>query len=222
MHVRRRRGRHRHPQAAAWTPAPRTSSSATADGVVCTEREDLVARGGELVWIAEHTNPRGVRGSLKDALVGADVFIGVSAADLLDGDDIATMADGRDRLRAWPTPTPRSTRTRRAQHAAVVATGRSDFANQINNVLAFPGVFRGLLDAPSRQSIPDEVLLAAAQALAGSRHRRRAQRGVHRAERLPPRRDQGRAAAAVQEAAPGRAPGEATATADCEPQAASA
>jgi malate dehydrogenase (oxaloacetate-decarboxylating) len=135
-------------------------------GVVCTEREDLAARGGELAWIAEHTNPRGVRGSLKDAVVGADVFVGVSAGGLLNGDDIGNMA--KDSIVfAMANPDPEVDPNEAAQHAAVVATGRSDFANQINNVLAFPGVFRGLLDARAK-SIPDEVLLAAAIALAGT------------------------------------------------------
>ena len=67
--------------------------------------------------------------------------------NLLDGDDIATDGRRSDRASPWPTPTRRSTRWRPAEHAAVVATGRSDFPNQINNVLAFPGLFRGLLDA---------------------------------------------------------------------------
>ena len=133
-------------------------------GVVCSEREDLAARGGELAWIAEHTNPRGVRGTLKDAVAGADVFIGVSAAGLLDGSDIARMNDSAI-VFAMANPDPEVDPNEAAQHAAVVATGRSDFPNQINNVLAFPGVFRGLLDARSK-SIPGEVLLAAATALA--------------------------------------------------------
>jgi malate dehydrogenase (oxaloacetate-decarboxylating) len=133
-------------------------------GVVWSGREDLATRGGELTWIAEHTNPRGIRGTLKEAIAGADVFIGVSAAGLLDGDDIATMA--KDSIVfAMANPDPEVDPNEASKHATVVATGRSDFANQINNVLAFPGVFRGLLDARST-SIPDGVLLAAAQALA--------------------------------------------------------
>jgi malate dehydrogenase (oxaloacetate-decarboxylating) len=135
-------------------------------GVVCSEREDLAARGGELAWIAEHTNPRGVRGTLKEAVVGSDVFIGVSAPGILDGNDIEAMA--KDSIVfAMANPDPEVDPAEASRHAAVVATGRSDFANQINNVLAFPGVFRGLLDARST-SIPDEVLLAAANALAGT------------------------------------------------------
>ena len=114
------------------------------------------------------------------------MFIGVSAPDILTGDDIATMADGAI-VFALANPVPEVDPLAAAEHAAVVATGRSDFPNQINNVLAFPGVFRGLLDAQSH-SITVEMLLAAARALAAVVDRRRAQRALHRAQRLPPRR----------------------------------
>lgn len=101
---------------------------------------------------------------MKDALVGADVFIGVSAGNLLTADDIAKMA--KDSIVfALANPTPEIDPAQAAIHAAVVATGRSDFANQINNVLAFPGVFRGLLDAGATE-ITEKMLLAAARALA--------------------------------------------------------
>ena len=105
------------------------------------------------------------RFALKEAVVGSDVFIGVSGPGVLDGSDIAAMAEGAI-VFAMANPDPEVDPAEAAQYATVVATGRSDFPNQINNVLAFPGVFRGLLDARSK-SIPDEVLLAAAQALAG-------------------------------------------------------
>ena len=88
---------------------------------------------------------------------------------------------------ALANPDPRSTRPRRSSTPTVVATGRSDFPNQINNVLAFPGVFRGLLDAQSTEITP-AMLLAAAKALASVVDRRRAQRRLHHAERLPRRR----------------------------------
>ena len=110
-----------------------------------------------------NTNHRGVTGSLKDAIAGADVFVGVSAPGILTGDDIATMNDGAI-VFAMANPEPEVDPIAAAQHAAVVATGRSDFANQINNVLVFPGVFRGLLDAAST-SIDEDVMLAAAKAL---------------------------------------------------------
>jgi malate dehydrogenase (oxaloacetate-decarboxylating) len=105
-----------------------------------------------------------VTGSLPAALAGADVFVGLSAPDVITGADVATMAPGSI-VFALANPVPEIDPVDAAQHAAVVATGRSDFANQINNVLAFPGVFRGLLDAQSR-TISTELLLAAAAALA--------------------------------------------------------
>ncbi|GAA4358033.1 NAD-dependent malic enzyme [Angustibacter luteus] len=135
-------------------------------GVVAGDRPDvLAAPDSALAGVAARTNPRGVSGTLREALVGADVFIGVSAPGILTGDDIATMASDAI-VFAMANPDPEVDPVDAAQHAAVVATGRSDFANQINNVLAFPGVFRGLLDAQSTK-ITEAVLLAAATALAG-------------------------------------------------------
>ncbi len=131
-------------------------------GVVHRGREGL---SGELAWLAEHTNKLDFTGSLKEAVVGADVFIGVSAPGVLTGDDVARMAGGSI-VFALANPTPEIDPAEATRHAAVVATGRSDFPNQINNVLAFPGVFRGLLDARSAEITPT-MLLAAAKALAG-------------------------------------------------------
>jgi malate dehydrogenase (oxaloacetate-decarboxylating) len=119
---------------------------------------------GFRTWIATNTNPQHQRGTLRDALVGADVFIGVSAPHLLTGDDIATMA-GNAIVFALANPTPEVDPVAAGAHAAVVATGRSDYPNQINNVLAFPGVFRGLLDAQA-VDIEDDMLIAAAMAIA--------------------------------------------------------
>jgi malate dehydrogenase (oxaloacetate-decarboxylating) len=132
------------------------------DGVVCADRDGLA---DDLRWTADNTNPRGLSGTLKAALAGADVFIGVSAPGILTGADIATMAPDSI-VFALANPDPEVDPMEAARHAAVVATGRSDFANQINNVLAFPGVFRGLLDAQSKTITP-QMLLAAAYALAG-------------------------------------------------------
>jgi malate dehydrogenase (oxaloacetate-decarboxylating) len=115
-------------------------------------------------WIVEHTNPRGVQGSLVDALRGADVFIGVSAPNLLTGEHIATMAEDAI-VFALANPVPEVDPFAAAEHAAIVATGRSDYPNQINNVLAFPGFFRGMLDAGSH-GITDRAMLAAATAIA--------------------------------------------------------
>ena len=92
------------------------------------------------------------------------MFIGVSAPGILSADDIAAMAAGAI-VFALANPDPEVDPEAASQHAAVVATGRSDYPNQINNVLAFPGVFRGLLDAQSR-IVTDDMLIAAARALA--------------------------------------------------------
>jgi malate dehydrogenase (oxaloacetate-decarboxylating) len=131
-------------------------------GVVHRGREGIA---GQLLWLAEHTNKLGVTGTLKEAVVGADVFIGVSAPGVLHGEDVAAMAD-QAIVFALANPEPEIDPAEALKHAAVVATGRSDFPNQINNVLAFPGVFRGLLDAHSAEITP-AMLLAAAKALAG-------------------------------------------------------
>jgi malate dehydrogenase (oxaloacetate-decarboxylating) len=117
-------------------------------------------------WITGSTNPRAFTGSLREGLADADVFIGVSGPGLLSGADIATMAP-KSIVFALANPEPEVDPVDAAQHASVVATGRSDFPNQINNVLAFPGVFRGLLDAGARE-ITDQMLVAAAQAIADS------------------------------------------------------
>ncbi len=115
-------------------------------------------------WLVENTNAEKRSGSLKEVLVGADVFVGVSAPNILDGDDIANMAPNAI-VFGLANPIPEIDPLEAQQHAAVVATGRSDFPNQINNVLAFPGFFRGLLDG-SLHVITDEMLSAAANAIA--------------------------------------------------------
>ncbi len=138
---------------------------ADVDGVVHRDRPGL---SPSLRWTAEATNHRGVTGTLRDAVVGADVFIGLSAPDVITGDDVARMAPDSI-VFALANPRPEVDPDDAARHAAVVGTGRSDFANQINNVLAFPGVFRGLLDAQSR-SVTEPMLLAAAYALASVVH----------------------------------------------------
>ena len=132
------------------------------DGVVHKARPGI---SGELAWIANNTNEGELSGTLSEAVAGADVFIGVSAPGVLSRADVAAMAAGSI-VFALANPEPEVDPAEAAKHAAVVATGRSDFPNQINNVLAFPGVFRGLLDARSRE-ISTPMLLAAAQALAG-------------------------------------------------------
>ncbi|SDK13849.1 malate dehydrogenase (oxaloacetate-decarboxylating) [Nonomuraea maritima] len=130
-------------------------------GAVHQGRDDL---DDSLRWIAEHTNEEGYAGDLRGAVKDADVFVGVSAPGILTGDDIATMAKDPV-VFALANPEPEVSPDDAREHAAVVATGRSDFPNQINNVLAFPGVFRGLLDAQAG-GVTDDMLLAAAGALA--------------------------------------------------------
>ncbi|WP_414945248.1 NAD-dependent malic enzyme [Amycolatopsis sp. cmx-11-32] len=135
--------------------------AADIDGIVHSARGNL---DDNLTWIAEHTNKEQQAGTLHEALVGADVFIGVSAPNLFGAEQVATMKSDAV-VFALANPDPEIDPLEAQQHAAVVATGRSDFPNQINNVLAFPGVFRGLLDAHAHQ-VDDSMLLAAADAIA--------------------------------------------------------
>ncbi len=139
-----------------------------ADVVVCDDKGSVhLGRPGldeSLRWIAENTNSGGYAGNLAGAVRDADVFIGLSAPGILSGADIAAMAANAI-VFALANPDPEVDPEAAMEHAAVVATGRSDYPNQINNVLAFPGVFRGLLDAQSRV-VTDDMLIAAAQALA--------------------------------------------------------
>ena len=137
--------------------------------ILAAGRNGVIERGSTHAdehrqWLAEHTNQEGFTGSLKDAVVGADIFIGVSATDLLDEQDIKAM-NPKAIVFAMANPDPEIHPEVAARHAAVVATGRSDYPNQINNVLAFPGFFRGLLDAQA-SDITDEMLVVAAQAIA--------------------------------------------------------
>jgi len=130
-------------------------------GIVHSAREGM---DPSLSAVAGSTNVRKLTGSIHDAIVGADVFIGVSAPNVIDGSDVARMNPGAV-VFALANPDPEIDPLEAQAHAAVVATGRSDFPHQINNVLAFPGVFRGLLDAQATE-ITDEMLIAAAEAIA--------------------------------------------------------
>ncbi|RKM76720.1 NAD(P)-dependent malic enzyme [Rhodococcus opacus] len=128
-------------------------------GIVSADRQDLNA---VKVDLAARTNPAGRRGGIVEALDGADVFLGVSAGTVPE-ELIATMA--KDSIVfALSNPDPEIHPDIARKHAAIVATGRSDFPNQINNVLAFPGVFRGALDAGARR-ITEGMKLAAAEAI---------------------------------------------------------
>ncbi|WP_409332778.1 NAD-dependent malic enzyme [Trujillonella humicola] len=154
---------------AAGTAIVNLLLAAGAARVLVWDREGILSPDDERLTPAKHdlarrTNSGCVRGELPDALDGADVFIGVSAGNVLDVADLARMAD-RAVVFPMANPTPEVDPVRARQHAAVVASGRSDLPNQINNVLAFPGVFRGLLDARATE-IDTPMLLAAAEALA--------------------------------------------------------
>lgn len=115
-------------------------------------------------WFSEHTNPEGLEGTLQDALRGADVFIGLSKGGLLKRHDVETMAS-KPIVFALANPTPEIMPEDIADLDCIVATGRSDYPNQINNVLCFPGIFRGALDAGA-VTINEEMKLAAAEAIA--------------------------------------------------------
>jgi malate dehydrogenase (oxaloacetate-decarboxylating) len=132
-------------------------------GIIVKGREKLNASKEALLQL---TNPENVSGRLEDALQGADIFIGVSQPKLLTGDMIKTMADNPI-IFAMANPEPEIyPEEAKAAGAAVVATGRSDFPNQVNNALAFPGIFRGALDNRVRQ-ITDEHKIKVAEIIAG-------------------------------------------------------
>src|ERR1700722_9779962 len=154
---------------AAGTAVLKMLLNAGARNVISCDIVGAVFRGREglnenLEWIADHTNTACYAGDLAGAVIGADVFIGVSAPNVIGGDDVKNMAPGAI-VFALANPDPEVDPDEAREYAAVVATGRSDYPNQINNVLAFPGVFRGLLDAQST-TITDAMLVAAARALA--------------------------------------------------------
>ena len=136
----------------------------TAVDVAGIVHPDRVGMDRNLAWIAAHTNTDGATGTLAHALVGADVLIGVSAPGLFGADEVATMAPHAI-VFALANPDPEIDPAQAQPHAAIVATGRSDYPNQINNVLAFPGIFRGLLDAGARD-ITDGMMVAASAAIA--------------------------------------------------------
>ena len=130
-------------------------------GIVSPDRTDLNEQKRS---IAETSNPEGRRGGLEEALVGADVFVGVSGPNLVKPEWVATMADNAI-VFAMANPIPEIMPEEMPDNVAVVATGRSDYANQINNVLVFPGLFRGLLDSRAH-SVDMSMKVAAARALA--------------------------------------------------------
>jgi malate dehydrogenase (oxaloacetate-decarboxylating) len=154
---------------AAGTAVLKLLLASGANDVIVVDDKGAIYRGRpglneSLAWIAEHTNASGYEGNLAGAVAGADVFIGVSAPNILNGEDVKSMKDNAN-VFALANPDPEVDPDVAREYVAVVATGRSDYPNQINNVLVFPGIFRGLLDAQSR-TVNDEMMLAAARALA--------------------------------------------------------
>ncbi len=117
-------------------------------------------------WYAENTNPNRVQGSLQEVIQGADVFIGLSSGGLLSREAVMKMADSPI-VFAMANPTPEIRPEEVEDIVAVIATGRSDYPNQINNVLCFPGIFRGALDCRAT-TINEEMKLAAAEAIASA------------------------------------------------------
>jgi malate dehydrogenase (oxaloacetate-decarboxylating) len=130
-------------------------------GVVHREREGL---NPSKQWFAEHTNPDGRTGSLSEAMEGADLFLGLSAPDVISVEDLDKMNEDPI-VFAMANPDPEIRPEVAIGHARIIATGRSDYPNQINNVLCFPGIFRGALDIRARE-IDENMKLAAAGAMA--------------------------------------------------------
>ncbi|MGH2952803.1 MAG: NAD-dependent malic enzyme [Solirubrobacterales bacterium] len=136
-------------------------------GAVSTERDDYASE--EMTetkrWYAENSNPEGRQGPPADVIEGCDLFIGVSGPGLIEADALERMADDAI-VFAMANPNPEVMPEAAAPHVRIMATGRSDYPNQINNVLCFPGIFRGALDAGAPR-ITEEMKLAAAKGIAG-------------------------------------------------------
>ena len=115
-------------------------------------------------WYAEQTNPELIQGQPDDVIEGMDIFVGLSGPGIIEGADLAKMNDDAI-VFAMANPTPEVMPEEAEQYVRIMATGRSDYPNQINNVLAFPGIFRGALDAGA-PSITEEMKLAAAKGIA--------------------------------------------------------
>jgi malate dehydrogenase (oxaloacetate-decarboxylating) len=144
--------------------------SAGAKNIVGCDSRGIVHEGREGLnpakeWFAEHTNPEGRTGDLTEAVAGADLFLGLSVPDVLTVEDLNKMNEDPI-IFAMANPDPEIRPEVAMGHARIMATGRSDYPNQINNVLCFPGIFRGALDVRARE-IDEAMKLAAAEAMAG-------------------------------------------------------
>jgi malate dehydrogenase (oxaloacetate-decarboxylating) len=154
---------------ASGTAIAKIMHAAGVGDIVGVDRQGILhaGRGGmnsAKQWFADNTNTDGRHGSITDALRGADVFVGVSGPGLVTVDDIEGMA-ADPIVFAMANPTPEVLPSQVGDRVAVMATGRSDYPNQINNVLCFPGVFRGALDAHA-STITEGMKIAAALAIA--------------------------------------------------------
>ncbi|HSR67924.1 MAG TPA: NAD-dependent malic enzyme [Acidobacteriota bacterium] len=149
----------------------RTLAEFGVENIVVCDSRGAIHQGREFgdnpakTWLARNTNPQRLTGSLQEALAGADMFLGLSAPGLLKREDVLRM-NPDPIIFAMANPTPEIMPEEVEGAAAVIATGRSDYVNQINNVLAFPGIFRGALDARASR-INQEMKQAAALAIAG-------------------------------------------------------
>ena len=154
---------------AAGTAIARLLVLSGAKNIIAFDLDGVISKSSQASdpmrrWFIENSNQQNFQGDIHKAMEGADVFIGVSAPNVLNEADIASMAPGSI-VFALANPNPEIDPVIARKYATVVATGRSDQPNQINNVLAFPGIFRGLLDAQASH-ISDELLVAAAEAIA--------------------------------------------------------
>jgi malate dehydrogenase (oxaloacetate-decarboxylating) len=154
---------------AAGTAITKMLMSAGAKDVVICDRQGIISKArtdlnSSKLWLAANTNPRNLKGSLEDGFKNANVFIGVSGPGTVDAKALKRMAD-KPFVFALANPTPEIMPEAAADKAYIIATGRSDYPNQINNVLAFPGIFRGALNVRARK-INEAMKLAAAQAIA--------------------------------------------------------
>lgn len=154
---------------AAGTAIARLLVLSGATNIIAFDKDGVISKDSQSEdsmrhWFIENSNKANFKGSIHEAMAGADIFIGVSAPNVLNEADVASMAEGSI-VFALANPDPEIDPAIARKYAAVVATGRSDHPNQINNVLAFPGIFRGLLDAQAHK-ITDKLLVAAAEAIA--------------------------------------------------------
>ncbi len=156
---------------AAGAAITKLLASVGVEDIVVCDREGAIWRGRSdhmnpvKLWLAENTNPNRTKGPLSEAIAGSDVFVGVSAPNIVTPNDLQRMA--KDPIVfAMANPDPEIAPEDAYPYVRVMATGRSDYPNQINNVLCFPGLFRGLLDIRA-QRVTNEMKIAAANAIAG-------------------------------------------------------